>query len=188
MVHDLDRRHRAGRLEDHVKLMFDLQVLALQTDMTRVSTFQLARETSTRDLPADRCSRPAPSRVAPHDDPGSSRSWRRSRPSRVGVRVPRGTATGDARRQRLLARPLDVHARQRDGQPRRARSLDDADRRRGGGAGGARPAQGGRHIKYAQQTPLANLHLTLLDKVGVHLDGFADSTGTVAELLQPLAV
>ena len=37
--------------EDHVKLMFDLQVLALQADMTRVITFQLARETSTRTYP-----------------------------------------------------------------------------------------------------------------------------------------
>ena len=37
--------------EDHVKLMFDLQVLALQADMTRVVTFQLAREASTRTYP-----------------------------------------------------------------------------------------------------------------------------------------
>ena len=37
--------------EDHVKLMFDLQVLALQADITRVITFQLARETSTRTYP-----------------------------------------------------------------------------------------------------------------------------------------
>src|SRR5207249_5062764 len=37
--------------EDHVKLMFDLQLLALQADITRVITFQLARETSTRTYP-----------------------------------------------------------------------------------------------------------------------------------------
>src|SRR5262249_38542461 len=36
---------------DHAKLMFDLQVLALQADVTRVITFQLARETSTRTYP-----------------------------------------------------------------------------------------------------------------------------------------
>ena len=34
--------------DDHVKLMYDLQVLAFQTDVTRVSTFMLAREASTR--------------------------------------------------------------------------------------------------------------------------------------------
>lgn len=37
--------------------------------------------------------------------------------------------------------------------------------------------KGGRHIKYPKETPLANLHLTLLDKLGVHLDRMGDSTG-----------
>jgi hypothetical protein len=55
----------------------------------------------------------------------------------------------------------------------------------GGGAGKLR---GGRHIKYAEPTPLANLHLTLLDKVGVHLDSFADSKGKIKELLDPVSL
>ena len=54
--------------------------------------------------------------------------------------------------------------------------------------GGAGKLKGGRHIKYAEPTPLANLHLTLLDKVGVHLDSFADSKGKVKELLEPLSL
>lgn len=49
--------------------------------------------------------------------------------------------------------------------------------------GGAGKHQGGRHIKYAEATPLANLHLTLLEKIGVHQDTFADSKGRVDELL-----
>ena len=49
----------------------------------------------------------------------------------------------------------------------------------GGAAGGMK---GGRHIQYDEPTPLANLHLTLLDKVGVRLDSFADSDGKVDEL------
>jgi len=36
---------------------------------------------------------------------------------------------------------------------------------------------GGRHIRYPEGTPLANLQLTLLDKMGVHVDQFGDSTG-----------
>ena len=48
--------------------------------------------------------------------------------------------------------------------------------------------KGGRHIKYDKPTPLANLHLTLLDKVGVHLDSFADSNGKVDELFEPLSI
>jgi hypothetical protein len=49
--------------------------------------------------------------------------------------------------------------------------------------GGAGKMKGGRHIKYEEPTPLANLHLTLLDKVGIHLDKFADSRGRVDQLL-----
>ena len=50
-----------------------------------------------------------------------------------------------------------------------------------GGAAGR--MKGGRHIQYDRATPLANLHLTLLDKVGVKLDSFADSEGKIDELL-----
>ena len=56
-------------------------------------------------------------------------------------------------------------------------------------AGGAvGKMKGGRHIKYEKPTPLANLHLTLLNKVGVRLDSFADSQGKVDELFEPLSV
>ena len=52
--------------------------------------------------------------------------------------------------------------------------------------GGAARTKGGRHIKYAEPTPMANLHLTLLDDVGVHLDEFADSSGRLGEVIEPL--
>jgi len=48
--------------------------------------------------------------------------------------------------------------------------------------------KGNRHIKYDKPVPLANLHLTLLDKVGVRLDSFADSNGKMDELFEPLPV
>jgi hypothetical protein len=54
--------------------------------------------------------------------------------------------------------------------------------------GGAGKLKGGRHIRYAKSAPLSNLHLTLLDKVGVRLDRFSDSSGKIAELLEPLTV
>ena len=55
----------------------------------------------------------------------------------------------------------------------------------GGAAGKMR---GGRHIQYDKPTPLANLHLSLLNKVGVPMESFADSTGTVDELFEPLSI
>ena len=51
-----------------------------------------------------------------------------------------------------------------------------------GGAAGK--MKGGRHIRYEKPTPLANLHLTLLEKVGVRLDSFADSRGKIDELFR----
>ena len=55
----------------------------------------------------------------------------------------------------------------------------------GGAATGLR---GNRHIRYREGTPLGNLHLTLLDKVGVRLDQFGDSNGRVDDLFDPVAV
>ena len=49
----------------------------------------------------------------------------------------------------------------------------------GGKAAGIR---GGRYIRYPQGTPLANLHVTLLNKLGVHVEKFGDSTGTLENL------
>ena len=49
--------------------------------------------------------------------------------------------------------------------------------------GGAGRLKGSRHIKYVEPRPLANLHLTLLERVGVRMDAFADSKGRVDELL-----
>ena len=55
-------------------------------------------------------------------------------------------------------------------------------------AGGAGRFKGGRHIRYTEPTPLANLHLTLLDRAGVKLDSFADSKGKIRELAEPLTL
>ena len=49
----------------------------------------------------------------------------------------------------------------------------------GGGCGQLR---GGRHLQYAMHTPFMNLALSLLDKVDVHLDQLADSTGRLTEV------
>ncbi len=56
-------------------------------------------------------------------------------------------------------------------------------------AGGAATGlKGGRHIKYDKGTPLANLHLTLLDRVGVRLDSFGDSDGKIDDLFEPVTL
>jgi hypothetical protein len=49
----------------------------------------------------------------------------------------------------------------------------------GKGAGGIK---GGQHLVYPDRTPLANLHLTMLQRAGIEMDSFGDSTGAFAEL------
>jgi hypothetical protein len=48
--------------------------------------------------------------------------------------------------------------------------------------GGGATTKGGRHLICKEDTPLTNLQLGLLDKVGVHLESFGDSTGRVSEV------
>ena len=172
--------------EDHVKLMFDLQVLALQADMTRVTTFQLARETSTRSYPHIGVSEPHHPVSHHADDPEKLAKLAKINAHHVSlfaylVEKLQATPDGDGS---LLDHSIYLLGSGM-GNPNVHDHSNLPIVLAGGGAG---KLKGGRHIKYAQQTPLANLHLTLLDKVGVHLDSFVDSTGKVAELLEPLSV
>lgn len=172
--------------EDHVKLMADLQVLALQADMTRVVTFQMARETSTRSYP--HIGVPEPHHPVSHhaDDPEKLAKLAKINQHHVSlfaylVEKLQATPDGDG--------SLLDHSMYLLGSGMGNPNVHDHSNLpivlAGGGAG---KLKGARHIKYAQQTPLANLHLTLLEKLGVHLESFVDSTGKVEELLAPLDV
>jgi len=171
---------------DHARLMFDLQVLALQADVTRVITFQLARETSTRTYPEIGV-----------PDPHHPTTHHKNDPEKLEK-----VAKINAFHVSLFAYYLEKLKATRDGN---GSLLDHSVFLYGSGmgnpdvhdhvnlpilvaGGGAGKLKGGRHIKYAEPTPLANLHLTLLDKVGVRLDSFADSQGKVKELIDPLSI
>ena len=51
--------------------------------------------------------------------------------------------------------------------------------------GGAGTVKGGRHLRFAKDTPMNNLHMSILDKVGVPIEHFGDATGRVT--LEPLS-
>lgn len=172
--------------EDHVKLMCDLQVLALQTDMTRIVTFQLAREGSTRTYP--QIGVPEPHHPVSHhtNDPEKLAKLARINAYHVSLfayLLERLAATADGDGTLLdhstylfgsgMGNP-DIHDH---------RNLPIVVAR--GGIGGAK---GGYHLKYPDETPLANLHLTLLDGVGVQLDTFVDSTGRAGIVSEPLSL
>jgi len=171
---------------DHARLMFDLQVLALQGDVTRVITFQLARETSTRTYPE--IGVPDPHHPLSHHGNDPAKIARMAKINQFHVSLfaeflaklkatPEGNGT-------LLDHSLYLYGSGM-GNPNVHDHSNLPILVAGGAAGGMK---GGRHIKYDQPTPLANLYLTLLDKVGVRLDSFADSKGKVDGLFEPLAV
>jgi hypothetical protein len=179
---DLDRPTGVpAAYADHAKLMFDLQVLALQADVTRVITFQLARETSNRTYPE--IGVPDPHHPLTHhgNDPEKIARMAKINAFHVSlfaylVEKLKATPEGDGT---LLDHTLYLYGSGM-GNPNVHDHVNLPILVAGGGATGIK---GGRHIKYAEPTPLANLHLTLLERVGVRIDAFADSKGKVDELL-----
>ena len=171
---------------DHARLMFDLQVLALQGDITRVITFQLARETSGRTYPEIGVSDPHHPLSHHGNDPAKIARMAKINQFHVSLfayYLERLKATPDGNGS-LLDHSLILYGSGM-GNPNIHDHTNLPILVAGGAAGGMK---GGRHLRYAKPTPLANLHLTLLDKVGVRLDSFADSQGKVDELFEPLAV
>ena len=171
---------------DHAKLMFDLQVLAMQADITRVITFQLARETSTRTYPEAGVSEPHHPLTHHGNNPEKIAKVAKINAFHVSLFagfLEKLKATPDGNGS-LLDHTLCLYGSGM-GNPNVHDHTNLPILVAGGAAGGM---QGGRHIRYDEPTPLANLHLTLLEKVGIHLDSFGDSQGMIDELLQPLNI
>lgn len=184
---DLDRPVGVpATYSEHARLMFDLQLLALQGDVTRVITFQLARETSTRTYPEIGVSDPHHPLTHHGNDPEKIARMAKINQFHVSLfsefvgklkATPEGNGT-------LLDHSLYLYGSGM-GNPNLHDHVNLPIIVAGGAAG---KMKGGRHIRYEKPTPLANLHLTLLDKVGVRVDSFADSVHKIDDLFEPLSV
>jgi hypothetical protein len=171
---------------DHARLMFDLQLLALQGNITRVITFQLARETSNRTYTELGISEPHHPLTHHGNDPdkiAKVAQINRFHVSLFAEFLQKLEATREGNGS-LLDHVLYLYGSGM-GNPNVHDHVNLPIIVAGGAAGNMR---GGRHLRHTEPTPLANLHLTLLDKVGVRLDSFADSSGKVNELFQPLTM
>jgi len=161
--------------EDHLKLMFDLQVLAYKSEITRISTMMLARENSNAVYPG------AGVREGFHN--ASHHSNERKNMDQFAVI--------NTYHVKMLAYFLERLETTPDGDGTLldhsmilyGSSLSDGNEHNfdplpvvlaGGGSGQIR---GGRHIRHAPQTPMSNLLLTMLDKLGARVDSIGDSTG-----------
>ena len=171
---------------DHARLMFDLQLLAYQGDITRIATFQIARETSNRSYPE--IGVPDPHHPLSHhgDDPDKIARMSKINAFHVSLYAEyleklKNTPEGNGS---LLDNSLILYG-SGIGNPNVHDHTNLPIIVAGGSSGGMK---GNRHIRYDKPTPLANLHLTLLEKMGVKIDSFGDSTGMIDELFQPLSV
>ncbi len=161
--------------EEHVELMFDLQFLALQSDLTRVVTFMLGREQSTRTYPEVGVTE-AHHPLSHHDnDPAQIakmskiNAYHAELTSRYLERL-RATPDGDGS---LLDNMTIMYGT----------CMSNSTRHAGNNVpilvlgGGAGRLKGGRHLSYDLGTSHANLLLTLMDKFDLPLDGVGGSTG-----------
>ena len=165
---------------DHAKLMFDLQVLAFQANITRVVTFQLTREESNRTYPEIGVADPHHPTSHHGGDPEKLAKLAKINTFHMTLfsdflQKLKATPDGDGS---LLDHTVYVY-----GSGMGNSSLHDHEKLPMLVAGGAASGlKGNRHIRYEKGMDLANLHLTLLDRVGVHLDSFGDSTGEIQQL------
>ena len=163
---------------DHAKLMFDLQLLAFQGDVTRVGTFMIGREFSGRTYPE--IGVPDAHHPISHHQRDPIRMEKCAKINRYHAELfayylKRMKETPDGEGTLLDHTAIVYGAGMSEGNGHVPENLPIV---LAGGANGA--LSGGRHIKFAKGTPLANFHLTLLDLLGVPLDKHGNSTGRVS--------
>ena len=166
---------------EHATLMFDLMALAYETDLTRVVTFMLGREITGRTY-AEIGVPDAHHPISHHQrDPEKLAKLTKINQYHVQLFAEfvdrlRRTPDGDGS---LLDHAMIVYgAGMGDSNAHASTNLPIL---LAGGAAG----RGGRHVRYPEDTPLANLHLSLLDKMGVPIEKLGHSTGRLP--LEPLS-
>jgi hypothetical protein len=166
--------------EPHVQLLYDLQVLAYQSDLTRVITFMYGREQTGRTYPQIGISEPHHPLTHHQNDAEKMEKCTRIQLYHVALFAAyleklRATPDGDGS---LLDHVMLLYGG----------GISNSDRHTHGPlptllvGGGAGALKGGRHLVYPQDTPLTNLQLTLLERLGVPAKKLGDSTGQFTEL------
>lgn len=164
-----------GSFEEHVRLLYDLQLLAYQSDLTRVITFMYGREQTGRSYPQIGIPEPHHPLTHHQNDPVKMAKCAAIQRYHIG----------------LFAEFLDKLGKTPDGEGSLldhlmliyGAGISNSDRHTHGPlptlllGGGSGTLKSGRHIVYPEHTPLTNLQLTLLDKLGVPTEKLGDSTG-----------
>jgi hypothetical protein len=165
-------------VEEHIKLMYDLQALAWQADITRVSTFLLAKELSNATYPKSGI-RDAfhilshHSNIQQNKDRFAVLNTYHVRLFAYFLEKLASTADGDGS---LLDHALVLYGSgMGDGNQHNHTDLPVVV---AGGASGT--LRGGRHVRNPKNTPMANLLLSILEKFDIEAGKFGDSSGPLA--------
>ncbi len=166
--------------DDHAHLLYDLQLLAYQSDITRVSTFMYGREQSPRPYP--QIGIPEPHHPVTHHQNDPEKMAKCAKIQQYHLKLfadylekLRNTPDGDGS---LLDHVMILYGA----------AISNSDRHTHGPlptllvGGGAGTLKGGRHLVYPEHTPLTNLQLTMLNLLGVPTEKLGDSTGQFKEL------
>lgn len=163
--------------EEHAALMMDLQVLAFRTDLTRVVTFMLGPEQSNRTYPE--IGVPEVHHGLSHHQHDAGKLAKIAQIDAYHVKVFRSyleklQATSDGDGSLLDHLTILFGCSMSDGNDHLLQNLPIMV---AGGSNGR--LKGGRHVRYPKGTPVSNLYVTLLDTVGIPVNGFGNSTGRV---------
>ncbi|MEY4642697.1 MAG: hypothetical protein RLZZ227_2691 [Pseudomonadota bacterium] len=166
--------------EDHLKILFDLMALAYQVNLTNVASFMMEKEVSMRtynNVGVNEAFHP----LSHHgDDP--------EKKARLAKVQAFHTSTFNYFLERLDAMPEGNGSVLDNSLILFGSNMSNSDKHNHdpqpnalfGKAGGT--VKGGQHLMYPQDTPHANLLLTMLDRAGIAEESFGDSTGTFAEV------
>ena len=166
--------------QEHIRLMCDLIVLAFQGNLTRISTFLVANEGSNRPYPHIDVSE-GHHELSHHggnkDKHAKIRKINRFHTEQLAYLLGKLKATKEGDKT-LLDNSMIVYGS----------GISDGDRHNhndlpivlAGGGGGT--LSGGRHVRYAKDTPLNNLFLSMLDRMDTPTERFGDSTGRLDRL------
>ena len=164
--------------QDHLKLLMDLQIIALQADITRVSTLMFARELSSSVYPETGIRDPFHNLSHHSNDRGNMDRFAQLNTYHMTkfayfVEKLKAIRDGDGT---LLDHSLVLYGS----------SLSDGNQHNfsplpivlAGGASGR--LRGGRHLAYPRDTHMSNLLLAILEKLDARVESFGDSTGRVS--------
>jgi hypothetical protein len=165
------------RFDEHVKLMYELQWLAFRADLTRVTTFMLGRELNFRTYPEIGINEGHHGLSHHQDNPNQLAKYAKLNTYQTELfgwylDKLRSTPDGDGT---LLDHSMIMYGASLSN-PNLHAHYDLPLLVVGGGAGQLR---GGQHLVFEDETPMTNLLLSLLDKVGVDAETLGDSTGRV---------